>query len=457
MRSCWYFRPKPLSACVRSLGTAPSSAAEATIARVNRLFIDNEYVDAEGGATLPVVAPATGAELTTIAHASAADVDRAVQSARACFDTSGWPQAPAADRAAVLQRVADELRERTAELAEIETRDCGKPLAEAEGDIGFCADTFEYYANTAPAALADEPLAVPAGEGAGDDFGAVLRAEALGVVGAVTPWNFPLMQTAAKVAPALAAGCAMVLKPSPLASLTSLALGEIVAGAGAVSGALNVVTGGPPDELAAGGSTGQSLIDHALLDKVSFTGSGAAGQLMLRASAPHLRPTNLELGGKSAAIVFADALGDGGGGGVEEARLNALVDWLMVGIFVCAGQVCSATSRLLVQREAEAPLVARLLRAAERVRVGDPLAPGTQMGPLVSEAQRDKVLASLRRAEAEEERRQQRLEASRRLLEAKMAMEREQAEKEVRSAMFDEELSAHAKMRLAKEQERARI
>ncbi|CAE7942104.1 unnamed protein product [Symbiodinium sp. KB8] len=239
----------------------------------------------------------------------------------------------------------------------IESRDCGKPFAESQGDLGVCADTFDYYAQVTPKEMQPKSLALPEGDAA--DFVARTQPEPLGVVGCITPWNFPLMQAVLKVAPALAAGCTVVLKPSPLASLTCCALGELVAAAGAPAGALNVVTGGPPEVLPGQSSTGQSLIDHDMLDKVSFTGSGMAGQKMLEASAPRLRPTSLELGGKSAFVIFEDA-GD---------YLDAVVDWVMVGIFQCSGQVCSATSRVLIHESLEREFVDRLL-AAMRNPVG---------------------------------------------------------------------------------------
>eukprot|EP00445_Apocalathium_hangoei_P000102 CAMPEP_0203839358 /NCGR_PEP_ID=MMETSP0359-20131031/127_1 /ASSEMBLY_ACC=CAM_ASM_000338 /TAXON_ID=268821 /ORGANISM="Scrippsiella Hangoei, Strain SHTV-5" /LENGTH=552 /DNA_ID=CAMNT_0050753379 /DNA_START=30 /DNA_END=1688 /DNA_ORIENTATION=- len=370
------------------------AAADKTIARTNRLFIDNKYVEAEGSATLSVVSPIDGRAYTTLAHASAGDVDRAVRSAKARFDaTSSWAGKAAEERSEVLRRVARTLREpaKLAELCVIESRDCGKTLAESSGDIGFCADVFDYYADIAPKHLAPTSLPLPEGAGGDEDFFAQLVQEPLGVVGCVTPWNYPLMQAVMKVAPALAAGCAIVLKPSPLASLTCCALGEVVAAAGAPPGALNVITGGPPEALACGGSTGQALIDHPLLDKVSFTGSGMAGQKMLEASAKRLRPTSLELGGKSAFVVFDDA----------EEYLDAVVDWVMVGIFSCTGQVCSATSRLLVHKNIEKQLMERLLTATSKIRVGDPFAEGTQMGPVVSEGQHKRVLQCLERAAAD--------------------------------------------------------
>lgn len=369
------------------------STADSTISRTNRLFIDNAYVDAQGGATVDVISPIDGKPFTTIAHASVADVDRAVKSARDCFDSATWSGKSPEERASVLQRVAAGIREagKLAELSMIESRDCGKTLAESNADIAFCADVFDYYARIAPETLKATPLKLPEGEGGDSDFTAKQVQEPLGVVGCVTPWNYPLMQAVMKVAPALAAGCSIVLKPSPLASLTCCALGEIVEKAGVPPGGLNVITGGPPETLNCGSSTGQALIDHPLLDKVSFTGSGLAGQKMLQASVSQLRPTSLELGGKSAFVIFDDA----------EEYLDAVVDWVQVGIFSCTGQVCSATSRVIVHKDLEGKLLDRLLAAAAKIKVGDPLVDGTQMGPLVSQAQHKKVVESVQRAAAD--------------------------------------------------------
>ncbi|CAJ1372425.1 unnamed protein product [Effrenium voratum] len=364
--------------------------AEEMIARTSSLFIDNKYVEAEGGHRLPVLSPADGKPFASVAHASAQDVDRAVRSSRRCFDSDGWPQLDPEARATILKRVAASLR--TAEVCDalcvIESRDCGKPFAESQGDMGVCADTFDYYAEVTPHEMKAKAIALRDGDAA--DFAARTEIEPLGVVGCITPWNFPLMQAVLKVAPALAAGCAVILKPSPLASLTCCALGELVAAAGAPPGALNVITGGPPEALEGGGSTGQYLIDHASLDKVSFTGSGMAGQKMLEASASKLRPTCLELGGKSAFVIFEDA----------GEYLDAVVDWVLVGIFQCTGQVCSATSRVLIHESLESKLVERLVDAIRKIKVGHPLAQDTLMGPLVSEGQKQKVVNMIEQAEA---------------------------------------------------------
>ena len=257
-------------------GPAPASPAvkELMAATSGQLWIDGGYCNAEGGATLPVLSPRDGEQIAAIANASASDVDSAVAAARRCFE-SGWGDASnLVERTAILKALAAAIREPStmAVLSELESLDCGKPLGEAEGDIGACAGYFDYFADIAPQALKAEPLET----GSDEPFAASLTKEPVGVVGCVTPWNYPLMQAVLKVAPALAAGCTVVLKPAPNASLACVALGQLAADAGLPAGALNIITGGPPDTLdAAGSTTGQTLIDHAGLDKLSFTGSGA--------------------------------------------------------------------------------------------------------------------------------------------------------------------------------------
>jgi betaine-aldehyde dehydrogenase len=206
------------------------------------------------------------------------------------------------------------------------------------------------------------------------DFECNLIREPVGVVGCITPWNFPLLQAINKVAPALAAGCAVVLKPSPLASVTCVMLGELAKKAGIPSGFLNILTGGPPGE-----NTGQFLIDHPLLDKLSFTGSSLTGKKCLSASVEHLRPTTLELGGKSAMIVF------------EDADIDSTIDWALLGIFLNSGQVCCATSRMLLHESIYDRFLEKLKAKAEGIKEGDPLAKDTQMGAIVSQAQYEKV------------------------------------------------------------------
>jgi betaine-aldehyde dehydrogenase len=205
-------------------------------------------------------------------------------------------------------------------------------------------------------------------------------------VAAITPWNYPLMQAVVKVAPALAVGCSVVLKPSPLASLTCLELGKMADTVGLPSGALSVVTGGPPD---GAGDGAARLLSHPAVDYLSFTGSTRGGREMLSASAPLVRPTGLELGGKSAMVVF------------EDADVPSVVDWAMIGIFMTTGQICSATSRLLVHKKLAPKLIAALHAAAVRVRVGDPLSESTQMGALISDDARARVVSAIDRAQSD--------------------------------------------------------
>jgi betaine-aldehyde dehydrogenase len=315
-----------------------------------KLFIDGAFVDAEGGARLPVLAPRNGQVFAELASASAADVDCAVASARRCFDgyfagdPASWPCWPPARRAGVLRRLAQGLLGRLDEVALLESMDCGKPLADARADVASCAALLVYYADlvdppsappataatgnhslslqgerpvaaaAAVSALQPTPLAVPEA-----GVTASLVAEPLGVVGAITPWNYPLAQAVAKAAPAWAAGCCVVLKPSPLASLTCLLLAAEAVAAGLPPGALQVLTGGPPGEPPGGWSCGEALSRHGGLDKLSFTGSTEAGKRVLAASAPWVRPTTLELGGKGALLVF------------DDADLDAAVDWALFG------------------------------------------------------------------------------------------------------------------------------
>lgn len=301
---------------------------------------------------IPVRSPRDGAVFTTIPDLSTSEVDDLVVAATAC-ENSSWAKPSAVEsRAESLRALATVLRRDIESLARLESIDCGKPIVESRVDIGTCADLCDYYAKIAPAALAPQPLKVP-----DDAFVSHIVPSAAGVVAGVTPWNFPLMQAVCKVAPALAAGCPMVLKPSPLASLTCIELARLgEAEAGLPPGALSVVTGGPPDGSADGAAR---LLEHPDVAFLSFTGSTRGGREMLAASAPLTRRSSLELGGKGAMVVF------------EDADIASVVDWAMVGIFVTAGQICSATSRLLVHTSIAPKLLAELERAARAIRTGD--------------------------------------------------------------------------------------
>jgi betaine-aldehyde dehydrogenase len=323
-----------------------------------------------------VRSPRDGKIFSEIADWTASEVDVAVRKASSTA-ASPWAAASSVEsRAASLRALATAVRRETERLSELETLDAGKPIAESRVDMGACVDLLEYYADIAPSVLREQPLELPDA-----DFGSRVVPHAAGVVAAVTPWNYPLMQAVCKVAPALAAGCPVLLKPSPLASLTCLELGKLAAEeCGLPEGALTVVTGGPPGGLGDGATR---LISHPGVDFLSFTGSTRGGKEMLGASAPLVRRTGLELGGKSAMVVF------------DDASLADVCEWAQIGIFSCAGQICSATSRLLVHESVASELTERLREAAAAVVVADPLREDTTMGALISADARDRVLGAV--------------------------------------------------------------
>lgn len=341
----------------------------------NCLFINGAWVAPALGDTLAVVDPATEEVFHHIPAATRADADAAVAAARAAFDHGPWPRMSGKDRAVYLRAIAQGIRDRLPELARIEVRDNGKPLPEAEWDLGDAAGCFDYYATLAEQ-LDDavEEIALP-----DDRFAARVVQEPVGVAVAIIPWNYPLLMAAWKVAPALAAGCTMVLKPSEHTSLTALELGVIAAAAGLPAGVLNIVTG-------LGAEVGQALVDNPQVDKLAFTGSVPTGARLMAAAARDIKNISLELGGKSPFVIFADS------------DIDKAVEWIMFGIFWNQGQVCSATSRVLVERALYAPLLARLVDEAGKIPIGNGLAPGVLLGPLVNEQQYRKVLGFIDRA-----------------------------------------------------------
>jgi len=345
------------------------------------LFINNEWV--ETAKSFPVEDPATGKVFMHAPAAGAADVDAAVKAARACFHSSAWgKRSTGAHRAEVLRKMGSALKRERDDFARLESLDNGKPLFEAEADIDTCVDLFDYFAGlaekldtesshggTVPLEVSDEAIS------------AKLRKEPYGVIGAVTPWNFPLMQAVVKVAPAMAAGCTMVLKPSEVCPATCLRLGDIALEAGLPPGALNVLSG-------TGTDAGQPLLDHRGVDRLSFTGSGRTGHRVLEAASQRLIPASVELGGKSAILVF------------DDVDVDATVDWIMCGIYICTGQICSATSRLLVQDTIYPKLIERLVEETKKLKVGSQFDEDTKIGPLVNRNQLDMVNGAVERAKA---------------------------------------------------------
>lgn len=359
-------------------------ADQARIDALRRLDVPAQKIFVEGawtegsGTPLPVTSPIDGSPLSTLAGASARDVDAAVASARRAFEDGRWSRLAPAARKKVLFAIAERIEAEALELAVLGIRDNGTELAMAlKAEPGSAAGTFRYYAEAVDKVAGEVAPTAP------DVLGLVHNVP-VGVVGAIVPWNFPLMIGAWKIAPALAMGNSVVLKPAETASLALLRLAEICAECGLPPGVLNVVTG-------AGAETGAALAEHMGVDVLTFTGSGATGRRLLEASArSNLKRVYLELGGKSPNIVFADAPDLG-----QVAKVSAK------GIFRNSGQVCVAGSRLLVERSVHDALVERIVAEAEALRVGDPLAEGTEIGAVNSEDQLRRNLSFMDMAQAE--------------------------------------------------------
>ncbi|GFR51349.1 hypothetical protein Agub_g13772, partial [Astrephomene gubernaculifera] len=347
-----------------------------------QLFIGGAWVPPIKGQYMDVINPATEKPFTKIPAGTSEDVDAAVAAATAAFKSGHWSRTTGEYRAKFLRAIAQKIRDDKLVLAKTETMDCGKPIDEAEWDMDDVATCFDYYAGQAEALDARNGPSAPAIDVGMAEFEVRVRREALGVVGLITPWNYPLLMATWKVAPALAAGCCCVLKPSELASLTCLELAAAAEAAGLPPGVLNVVTG-------TGAEAGAPLSAHPGLAKVAFTGSAATGRRVALAAAGNLRPASLELGGKSCLIVFDDA-------DVEKA-----VEWAMFGAFWTNGQICSATSRLLVQRGVAPAFLEQLKKRAEAINVCDPLTRGCRLGPLVSEGQYRRVLDYIQSGKSE--------------------------------------------------------
>ena len=334
-----------------------------------RNYIDGEFSAAATGAAFDVLNPATREVIARAPASDGADVDRAVRAARRAFDLDGWPLTPARDRGTILFALAAHLKAHARRYAEIETLNNGKPIAESEGDVGDAAFCFEYYGGLATKIRGDV-LTIP------DEALSLVLREPLGVAGQIVPWNYPLMMAVQKIAPALAAGCTVVLKPAEQTPLSIAALAEAFGEAGVPKGVVNVVHG-------MGESAGAPLVAHPGVDKIAFTGSTEVGRFIMREAAATLKRVSLELGGKSPNIFFADA------------DFEAAVDGALFGVFINQGEVCSAGSRVLVQRPIYRKLLDAMVEQAKTIRLGPGIDPQTKMGPLVSEEQHRRVLRYL--------------------------------------------------------------
>jgi aldehyde dehydrogenase (NAD+) len=341
----------------------------------DRLFIGGEWSDAAGGGRLETLHPATGDALTEVAEGAAADIDAAVAAARKAFEDPKWRMMDAADRGALLWRMADIMERRSDALARLEVLDNGKPVREAQIDVRQSIDALRYYAGWTTK-LQGDTLPVR-----GNYLNYTLR-EPVGVVGAIIPWNFPLLMAVWKVAPALACGNTLVLKPAEQTPLSALELAAIAAEAGMPAGALNVVTG-------YGETAGAALVSHADVDKIAFTGSTAVGRQIMRQAAASLKKVSLELGGKSPNIVLADA------------DLDAAARGAFSAIFYNTGQCCTAGSRLIVHESARDELLGKLVDRAGKMQPGDPLDPKTRLGPMISAEQMERVLGYIEKGRSE--------------------------------------------------------
>lgn len=341
-----------------------------------RLFIDGKWVDAVSGKTFPSINPATGQVLTQLADGDARDADVAVQSARRAFESGSWGEMSASDRGRILWKIGDLIDKYNEELGTLETLDNGKPIFEScQVDMPMVAEVFRYYAGWTTK-IHGETVPVR-----GPFLHYTLR-EPVGVVAAIVPWNFPLLLASWKVAPALAAGNTVVLKPAPWTSLTALRLAEIAQEAGLPAGALNVITGSSDD-------LGRALVRHPGVAKIAFTGSTLTGQEIARVSADTLKHVTLELGGKSPNIVLSDA------------DIDGAVRGATIGIFYGKGEVCAAGSRLFVERKIHDEFMQKLVDRAKKLQPGDPLDPKTKFGALVSEPQMNKVLGYIEKGKSE--------------------------------------------------------
>ncbi len=356
---------------MQTTSAGPGSDPEVVLRNLPRtggvipMYVDGRWKLAAGGGTRTLVNPSTGEPVATVAEGEQADAEEAIRAARRAFDEGPWGSSSAADRAALLFKVADAIEVHAGEFARIDTLNGGKPLREAQYDAADAANCFRYYAG-----LATKP------HGQSFDVPAPSQTftvrEPIGVCGQIVPWNYPLLMAVWKLAPALAAGNACILKPSELTPLSTVRLAQIFEELEFPAGVVNIVLG-------PGATVGATLASSSAVDKIAFTGGTATGRSIMQAATGNLKKISLELGGKSPNVVFADA------------DFETAIDYALFGIFANSGQVCSAGSRLLLERSLHDRFVERLVERANKIRVGDGFDPRTEMGPLISEVHRKRV------------------------------------------------------------------
>ncbi|XP_042503059.1 betaine aldehyde dehydrogenase 1, chloroplastic-like [Macadamia integrifolia] len=347
-----------------------------------QLYIDGEWREPLKRKRIPIINPSTEEIIGDIPAATAEDVELAVDSARRAFSRNkgrDWASASGAYRAKYLRAIATKVLERKSQLAKLEALDCGKPLDEAAWDMDDVAACFEYYAGLAEDLDAKQkaPISLPM-----ETFKCHILKEPLGVVALITPWNYPFLMATWKVAPALAAGCTAILKPSELASVTCLELADICKEVGLPAGVLNIVTG-------LGVESGAPLASHPHVDKIAFTGSNLTGSRIMASAAQMVKPVSMELGGKSPIVVF------------EDVNLDKAAEWTTFGCFWTNGQICSATSRLIVHERIAAKFLEKLIDWTRNIKISDPLEEGCRLGPVVSKGQYEKINKFIQTAKSE--------------------------------------------------------
>ena len=344
---------------------------EEFVQKPRKMFINNQFVPAASGKTFPTYNPATGEVLAQVAEGDKEDVNRAVKAARNAFESAAWSDMSASQRGRLIWKLADLVEAHTEEFAQLESLDNGKPLAVARvADVPLAVDLFRYMAGWATK-IEGNTIPISAGTKR-TQYLAYTRREPVGVVAQIIPWNFPLLMAAWKLGPALATGCCVVLKPAEQTPLSALLLAELVAEAGFPEGVVNVVTG-------YGETAGAALAAHPDVDKVAFTGSTEVGKLILQAASGNLKKVSLELGGKSPNIVF------------DDADVKPTIAGASMAIFFNHGQCCCAGSRLYVQKDKFDQVVEGVAEQARKIKVGPGFDPDTNMGPLVSKEQLDRV------------------------------------------------------------------
>jgi len=343
------------------------------ISKPRKMLINGEWVDSVSGKTFPVYSPATGEEMATVTEGNKEDINLAVIAAREAFENGAWRTMPPQERSRIIWKIGELMYENIDELAELESIDNGKSKEIAKAvDIPLSADHFQYYAGWATKIEGNTiPLSVPYAPGA--KFHSYTQRDPVGVVGQIIPWNFPLLMFAMKVAPALAAGTTIVLKPAEETPLSALRMGELMLEAGLPKGVINIVPG-------YGETAGAALSAHDGVDKIAFTGSTEVGKLIVQAASGNLKKVSLELGGKSPSIIFSDA-----------PDLEAAIQGAANSIFFNHGQVCTASSRIYVERGVYDQVVEGIAAIADKISLGHGLDASSEMGPLVSKLQHERV------------------------------------------------------------------